>query len=179
MSLSKLFFNPLQKIIKAEHGNLAGSLRTAIPLSLFMSLAGSKRDDVIGGVGTSSTRAAKLLEKTIHDGLGKKIGILSLTENPSNLLMWAHYANSNQGFVIAFDSSHEFFLTGVLARKTNYAMLGDSDKTIRASPCDVPLVKIPFEAINAVIVGARASENTICDVESSIAPNPKLKHINI
>lgn len=38
-----------------------------------------------------------------------KYGILSLSESPTNLLMWAHYADSHRGFVIQLDTSHEFF----------------------------------------------------------------------
>lgn len=35
--------------------------------------------------------------------------MLSLTRNRNNLLMWSHYAESHQGFVIGFDGNHEFF----------------------------------------------------------------------
>ena len=41
--------------------------------------------------------------------LARTIGILSLTESPDNLLMWAHYADSHQGFVIEFDPKSSFF----------------------------------------------------------------------
>lgn len=41
--------------------------------------------------------------------LHNSIGILSLSENLHNLLMWSHYANSHTGFVIALDSEHSFF----------------------------------------------------------------------
>lgn len=52
--------------------------------------------------------------KDFNDGeainlLGKSIGILSLTEKPNNLLMWAHYADAHKGFVIKFDKKHSFF----------------------------------------------------------------------
>ena len=36
-------------------------------------------------------------------------GVLSLTETPCNLLMWAHYARNHQGFVIEFDADHSTF----------------------------------------------------------------------
>lgn len=39
------------------------------------------------------------------------IGILSLSETSNNLLMWAHYAGGHTGFVLEFDSSHDFFET--------------------------------------------------------------------
>ena len=37
------------------------------------------------------------------------VGILSLSETPDNLLMWSHYAENHTGFVLMFDSSHDFF----------------------------------------------------------------------
>jgi hypothetical protein len=37
------------------------------------------------------------------------IGVLSLSEKRDNLLMWAHYAQNHEGFVIEFDESHDFF----------------------------------------------------------------------
>ena len=43
------------------------------------------------------------------DSINKTIGILSLTEKRDNLLMWAHYSNNHQGFVIEFDEKHKFF----------------------------------------------------------------------
>ncbi|ENM3825828.1 DUF2971 domain-containing protein [Vibrio cholerae] len=36
-------------------------------------------------------------------------GILCLSETADNLLMWSHYGNCHQGYVIEFDTSHEFF----------------------------------------------------------------------
>lgn len=36
-------------------------------------------------------------------------GILSLSETPDNLLMWAHYAKGHTGFVLVLDGSNDFF----------------------------------------------------------------------
>ena len=36
-------------------------------------------------------------------------GILSLSETPDNLLMWAHYAEGHTGFVLVLDGCHDFF----------------------------------------------------------------------
>ena len=38
-----------------------------------------------------------------------QIGLFCMTENPDSILMWSHYADSHQGFVLEFDTSHEFF----------------------------------------------------------------------
>ena len=47
-----------------------------------------------------------LIARSVFD---ERFGILSLTESPTNLLMWAHYADSHKGFVLQFDPKHEFF----------------------------------------------------------------------
>lgn len=49
------------------------------------------------------------LIKTNFEIFNKKIGILSLSERHDSLLMWGHYANSYRGFVIGFNSEHDFF----------------------------------------------------------------------
>lgn len=41
--------------------------------------------------------------------LEKRVGILCLTEAPDDILMWAHYACSHEGFVVEFDPNASFF----------------------------------------------------------------------
>ena len=36
-------------------------------------------------------------------------GVLCLTEKHNNLLMWSHYAQNHEGFVLGFETGHEFF----------------------------------------------------------------------
>ena len=40
-------------------------------------------------------------------------GCLSMSEINNNILMWSHYAQNHEGFVIGFDSDHEYFNYGV------------------------------------------------------------------
>jgi hypothetical protein len=40
---------------------------------------------------------------------GDRFGILSMSEVPTSLLMWAHYAASHTGIVLEFESDHGFF----------------------------------------------------------------------
>jgi hypothetical protein len=46
-------------------------------------------------------------------------GIISLSETPENVLMWSHYADSHRGFVIEFNSNHEYFKLGT--QKVKYS----------------------------------------------------------
>lgn len=47
--------------------------------------------------------------KKVYDEVYNRVGILSLSETPDNLLMWAHYAEGHRGFVIMLDGLHDFF----------------------------------------------------------------------
>ena len=47
--------------------------------------------------------------KDIMRNINKRIGRLSLTEDPFNTSMWAHYAADGSGYAIEFDKSNRFF----------------------------------------------------------------------
>ncbi|MCX5909140.1 MAG: DUF2971 domain-containing protein [Deltaproteobacteria bacterium] len=49
-----------------------------------------------------------ILENILR-AINNTIGIFCLTENPNNLLMWAHYADSYKGLCIEFDEKNKFF----------------------------------------------------------------------
>jgi Protein of unknown function (DUF2971) len=44
------------------------------------------------------------------ENVTSKMGVLSLTEDPFNHAMWAHYASGGAGFIIGFDARHDFFV---------------------------------------------------------------------
>ncbi|ELV8591984.1 TPA: DUF2971 domain-containing protein [Vibrio vulnificus] len=50
-----------------------------------------------------------LMTQEIAKMLDKTLGILSLSKSNNDHLMWSHYSDSYCGYVIAFDSKHEFF----------------------------------------------------------------------
>lgn len=51
----------------------------------------------------------KDLYKNANKNVNNDIGILSLSKNWNNTLMWSHYTNSHKGFCIGFDKNHNFF----------------------------------------------------------------------
>jgi hypothetical protein len=63
-----------------------------------------------------------LLENVKQSVIGSK-GILSMSENRNNILMWSHYSNSHSGFVMGFDVASDipFFTLPLHVRyETNY-----------------------------------------------------------
>ena len=49
------------------------------------------------------------------------LGVLSLSEDPLSLLMWAHYAERHEGLVLGLTTDHGFF------NPAGYAALLDDD----------------------------------------------------
>ena len=47
---------------------------------------------------------SKWFEKTRNE-----TGILSLSKKKKNILMWSHYSDSHKGYVVGFDTTHNFF----------------------------------------------------------------------
>lgn len=53
--------------------------------------------------------AVQRLSTMIEGFFNLNIGILCLSEVRDSVLMWGHYTDNHQGFVIGFDSDHSFF----------------------------------------------------------------------
>lgn len=53
----------------------------------------------------------KEINEKFRDMEHKMLGIVSLTNNPNNFLMWSHYSNSHKGFVVGFDKKKLFDAT--------------------------------------------------------------------
>jgi hypothetical protein len=52
---------------------------------------------------------APRLREQLYELLNAHVGILSLSEVPDDILMWAHYADNHRGMLFGFDEHHEFF----------------------------------------------------------------------
>lgn len=49
------------------------------------------------------------VQEKIQDRIDKKLGILSLSEDPNNILLWGHYANAHTGLCLGFNANSSFF----------------------------------------------------------------------
>ncbi len=66
-------------------------------------------NDNQGKLDAHLANTAKQVSNIYNEKSNELIGVLCLTEEKDNLLMWSHYADSHKGFCIKFDASHEFF----------------------------------------------------------------------
>lgn len=107
--IEELINSTFEKLIHQEYDNQPHQIKNSLPLSQYLAFAKSKRPEMLNQMQEIVKKVTPRMGSAIHQRLENTFCILSLTECPRNLLMWAHYANSHQGFVIEFDAEHEFF----------------------------------------------------------------------
>jgi hypothetical protein len=66
-------------------------------------------EDVTGLVGGAFDALLPKLNEVATDKMRTEVGVVSFTEEPASLLMWAHYADKHMGFVIEYASEHPWF----------------------------------------------------------------------
>lgn len=107
--LKEKFLSEFQATIKRRYPELPCALRAQFSFKQFEQMmwetARERLDDEI----TSLKPQIDSLAKEFPDRLDSEIGVLCLSEQPDNLLMWAHYAQSHTGFVVEFDTANPFF----------------------------------------------------------------------
>lgn len=73
------------------------------------------------------------LQRSVLDIMSRKFGVLSLSEKPTQPLMWAHYAALHEGLLIEFDEKNtlfqgpEFFPVEYLTDRAIYDPSGQPD----------------------------------------------------
>jgi len=120
------------------------------------------------------------------------VGVLSLTERPDNMLMWAHYANSHKGYCLEFDATIPPLL---LAYRVAYAeqrptfRVFDPDKADiiartllhkaafwkherewrMVRPAEIGPIEFPPQALKAIILGAGTLDEDEAALRSAVA----------
>ncbi|MFH7010552.1 DUF2971 domain-containing protein [Flavobacterium sp. FlaQc-52] len=85
-----------------------GEFTDAIRLLTQMISNGNQKFEEFGVQKFNDEFIENLFEQAYQE-INNEVGILSLTKNWNNSLMWAHYTNSHKGFCVGFDSNHDFF----------------------------------------------------------------------
>ena len=106
----RIISESMDESLSMAYGMLLPEDRAAMPPEIFRTLMGPKLEAAlleqscfIAGI---TNTAAK---RSVQEGVRGMLGVLSLSEVPDDLLMWAHYASNHEGFVLAFDTSSPFF----------------------------------------------------------------------
>lgn len=108
----------LTRMLREAYSMLPDHQRAHIPLETMEQYVGTYMATDEARQATAATLVAILLSfrlgapglcNSIYDVLNHRVGILSLSEVPDNVLMWAHYSDNHRGMLLAFDERHRFF----------------------------------------------------------------------
>ena len=66
-------------------------------------------DSVISKAAIQAEAALPENTKKIYDSLDRNFGVLSLSETPTDSLLWGYYGQGGYGFLIRFDPQHKWF----------------------------------------------------------------------
>ena len=94
----------------SEFGNL---------LDLEVSEEEQRGQDVFAEMRERTRRLQSLLQDGFQAIYSDRYGILSLSQRQKSLLMWSHYAQAHSGFLLAFDSKHEFFQSACTSEESD------------------------------------------------------------
>lgn len=103
------FREALPKIVQEQYAELPEEVRARVSVEIIQALIGTKASTMEQEGFDLAQFVAPNLRSVMETKLEELIGIFCLTEKPDNLLMWAHYADSHQGFVVEFDGADSYF----------------------------------------------------------------------
>jgi hypothetical protein len=83
--------------------------RSALSFEQVANLVKQRRELLRGQFGGLINHFTPKLREIMEEKFNELLGILSLSEIPTSLLMWSHYSQNHEGFLIGFDVSHSHF----------------------------------------------------------------------
>lgn len=92
-----------------QYNQLPATIRNLIKLETFIDILNKGESVVCNEFKSAIEVITPYIKRSMSNAFDKTVGVLSLTELPDNMSMWAHYAMDYKGFVIAFDSEHAYF----------------------------------------------------------------------
>jgi len=106
--IRKIVDRDLVQIIEEEYDKNP-IISAFISKESFIQLAAGNKEHLKNAVLGMEKQIVGLLPEMLQKTANSLLGALSLSEIPNHELMWSHYANEHRGYVIGFDSEHQFF----------------------------------------------------------------------
>ncbi len=106
--IRKLVEKDFVKLIKEEYEKNP-LIKTFISKEVFIQIAKGKEEAIKNLVVGMEPKVVQMLPGMLQKTTNSLMGALSLSEVYDHELMWSHYADEHRGFVIGFDSTHDFF----------------------------------------------------------------------
>jgi hypothetical protein len=91
--------------LRAKYPGVVEQVERSLPSNLAAQLI----DDVMSRGAKEAEAALPENAKKIYETLDRNFGILSLSETPTDSLLWGYYGDGGYGFLVQFDPQHKWF----------------------------------------------------------------------
>lgn len=98
--IEKRFTADFERIVEMTYDTIPHNLRHNISPNFLRHYYMVSKPQVLGLLKAGANIGADTFNKNMQVEADKYLGILCLTEKPTNLVMWAHYGASHTGFLI-------------------------------------------------------------------------------
>jgi Protein of unknown function (DUF2971) len=106
---SKEYHSITPGVIKEAIRRLPPELADQVSFAQVHDELSSEVDQTMSLIENVVARVTPDIAAELYNRFDRAIGILSLTESYTDLLMWSHYGHSHRGCVLEFDAHHKFF----------------------------------------------------------------------
>lgn len=96
------------KVVDAELQKI-GPILHLVPPEHLEKLRSDARTKMLPALRAAEATLIPKLRQIFEAKFNEHFGVLCLSEQWDSLLMWAHYSQSHEGFLIGFDAAHPFF----------------------------------------------------------------------
>ena len=93
----------------SSYEELDAAQQLAIPRDIYLKLFDKALEGNQEKVVRMYTDLSMEMKRRVLSSMDTLVGALCLTEEPTNILMWPHYAQNHEGFVLEFDAHHDYF----------------------------------------------------------------------
>lgn len=149
-SMIKTVFDEMKKHFPDEASTREiDEIWNGLPYQSLKEQTKQEQPEFLNGIVELTKQRMPDLRNVVFTSFNEHVGVLSLSQKRDDILMWAHYAQNNKGFVIEFDASHKFFnqqgdaqrLLGCLHQVDYSKNRPNRDSMLDMSPADIFLLK--------------------------------------
>jgi len=107
--MEKTFQENFVNELKNQYELLPQDIKKHITLKGFVKYVDKEKPDAYNEFKSLLEAVTPDIKTSMKCAFDGRVGVLSLTETPNNMSMWAHYAMNHRGFVLGFDAEHPYF----------------------------------------------------------------------
>ena len=108
-NVDELLKDKIGEIVEKTHSEMSNEMQGLFSKETLEIVLKRNQDQLVDWAHEQLSTATPSIRAQLNEMMTKSFGILSLSEIADDQLMWAHYAQCHEGFVLGLDSEHPSF----------------------------------------------------------------------